>query len=241
MYNVMVHGYKPGRAAVRALNALFEYRKRKPPTHIINWGDSEFESPHDVPVINNPDAVALAVNKIDCLAALREANVPCVDVTTDINQALNWRFQGHKMYERTLAAASGGRGIRFLDIEDPINQRAKFWTKQFNAKKEFRVHVAFGDVIRVQQKKRLNGVPSSRIRNYANGYRYSTSVTTVLDEFCLSECERALDVIGLDFGAIDLLYRVSSNSFRILEINTAPAMEANTIADYYNAFSEEIF
>ncbi len=238
MHNVMVHGYKPGRAAVRVLNRMFEYRKRKAPTHIINWGDSEFESPHDVPLINNSEAVSLAVDKLACLTALQEANIPCVEFTTNVNEASAWMSP---MYERTLVRSSEGRGIRFLELDDPINTRAKFWTKYFKAKKEFRVHVAFGKVIRVQQKKRLNGAPSNRIRNYANGYRYSTNLNVVLDDFCLSECTRAMDVLGLDFGAIDLLYRVSSNSFRILEINTAPAIESGTIIDYYNAFSGEIF
>ena len=76
MYNILVHGYRPGRAAVRNLRRMFGYRRQRYPTHIINWGDSDYPVTTEIPLYNKPEAVRTAINKIEALRVLAENDVP---------------------------------------------------------------------------------------------------------------------------------------------------------------------
>ena len=51
---------------------------------------------------------------------------------------------------------------------------------------------------------------------------------------------RGIQALGLDFGAVDILYMASNDTAKVLEVNTAPGIEGDTLVDYYNAFMKEI-
>lgn len=232
--NVKIVTYKKGITAVRQLRALFKFNKRLRPTHIINWGCSE----HAWETFNTASSVRAAVNKIECLAILETAGVPHVECSTSIDAARKWARK-HRVFARTRVRGRAGQGIIVVEPGQEVPS-AKFYTKYFKAKYEFRVHVAFGEVIRVQQKKKLNQVPHNAVRSYANGYRYSTNTSIVVPDCVRDVGIRAVAALGLDFGAVDILYMESTNTCKVLEVNTAPGIEGDTVTAYYNAFVKEI-
>jgi D-alanine-D-alanine ligase-like ATP-grasp enzyme len=45
---------------------------------------------------------------------------------------------------------------------------------------------------------------------------------------------------GLDFGAVDVIWNAQKEKPYVLEINTAPGLEGQTIADYAAFFSGDL-
>lgn len=48
----------------------------------------------------------------------------------------------------------------------------------------------------------------------------------------------AIGVIGLDFGAVDVIWNQQKQMAYVLEINTAPGLEGTTLENYIKAFKE---
>lgn len=184
--------------------------------------------------LNTPTAVTRASNKINAFNALREANVPTVEFTTETDVARSWVEQGETVYSRTVLSGHSGEGISIADNIESFVQ-APLYTKGITAqRREFRVHVMRGVVTYVQQKKRVEGwrdLPeySERIRNHHTGWIYATSDINP-NEACIRSAIAAVNALGLDFGAVDVITR--HDSAWVLEVNTAPGLTGTTLETY---------
>jgi len=204
---------------------------------IINWGASQppqFKSmPHD---LNKHEAIALACNKLktfDTLALQGFEQIP--QYVTKQDDAKYLIKQGNTLYCRTKLNGHSGHGIVICnDVNDlPI---APLYTVKANHKHEYRVHIFKGEVLHVQQKKKVIGssIRSSGIRNRGNDWVYCRP-TDQPSELLLSSCVRAVQLLGLDFGAVDVGHRVRDNRFFVFEINTAPGLVGTTLDKYAKA------
>ena len=45
----------------------------------------------------------------------------------------------------------------------------------------------------------------------------------------------AIKVLGLDFGAVDIIYNKQEDKWYVLEVNTAPGIYGTTLDKYVNA------
>ena len=45
----------------------------------------------------------------------------------------------------------------------------------------------------------------------------------------------AVDSLGLDFGAVDIIWNESEDQYYVLEVNTAPGVEGTTLQKYTEA------
>ena len=112
---------------------------------------------------------------------------------------------------------------------------APLYTQGIEKDKEYRVHVFKGQVIDYQQKKQRIGVESdSTIRNHSTGWVY-TRISVVLPEGVKEQAIKAVDALGLDFGAVDICTDLEGTPF-VLEVNTAPGLEGTTLEKYIEAF-----
>jgi len=204
---------------------------------IVNWGASQppqFKSmPHD---LNKHEAIAIACDKLKTFKTLAlQGFEQLPKFSTKIEDAKDWIDKGETIYCRTKLNSHSGRGIVICnDVNDlPI---APLYTVKANHKLEYRVHVFKGDILYVQQKKKKLGVSSSTsgIRNHGNGWVYCTPTDTP-SELLLSSCVRAVKLLGLDFGAVDIGHRVRDNRFFVFEINTAPGLVGTTLDKYAKA------
>jgi glutathione synthase/RimK-type ligase-like ATP-grasp enzyme len=49
---------------------------------------------------------------------------------------------------------------------------------------------------------------------------------------------RTVEILGLDFGAVDIIWNKKQDRYYVLEVNTAPGLEGETVVRYANAFKE---
>jgi len=214
----------------------------RPSNVLIVWGNSPCPFPLEQVgrVLNSPTRIRLASNKLHTFQLLKEApNVRIPEYTESKDEAAKWIEGGAVVVARTQLSAHSGAGIvvcsRVEDLPD-----CRLYTKYVKKKKEFRVHVVGGNVIDVQQKKKrsdFEGEANYAIRNHANGWIYARE-DVVEPEDLRSNAINAVMALGLDFGAVDIIWNEKQNQSYVLEINTAPGLEGTSVQNYANAFVE---
>ena len=212
---------------------------------VINWGNSSrvfyARTGFD---LNKHEAIAIACNKLKTFETLRNANfdhLPTWCTTRHMaDQLLYTSSDGGErdsaIYCRTNLTGHSGSGIVIATNSYELVD-APLYTVKTKHKHEFRVHVFKGEVIDVQQKKRRTDYtgPNTGIRNHSNGYIYARVDIDVPELLLSSACE-AVNILGLDFGAVDIGYRERDNRVFVFEINTAPGLVGTTLDKYVNAF-----
>ncbi len=242
-----VFPYKMGSLSGKALaNALGIKRIR--PTYeakrrdiIINWGNSRpSESvPYAEKDLNKHSAIALACNKLKTFTKLTGAGYEQVpDWTAWIEEAREWIENGDKVYCRTSLTSHSGGGIVIASDVDSLVP-APLYTKATKHKYEYRVHVFRDKVIDVQQKKRRSNWTGgdTGIRNHSNGYIYARADIDYPQEIKQAAIQ-AVNLLGLDFGAVDIGYRERDNKIFLFEVNTAPGLVGTTLLKYAQTFKE---
>lgn len=226
--------------------------KIKPNDKLINWGNSKTAdwlfNPFGVEPINNEHYIANAVNKLTTFQLLQDkCNIP--EWTTDRDLALKWYFNNIPFLLRTTLTGFGGAGIILHEKQDKDYEKfpgdikeALLYVQYKKKKKEFRVHIFKGEVIDITQKKKrkdFEGEINTKIRNYGNGWVYCRE-DIIEPEDLRTQAVLAVHTLGLDFGAVDLIWNEKENKSYVLEINTAPGLEGTTIDSYKNAILKEI-
>lgn len=204
---------------------------------LVNWGRSDLVV-RGVPykVLNPPDKIIRATNKLLCLNQLESTGVNRIEHTTNINVVRQWlREPDVVVYGRKLLNASQGKGIIIIEDEDNI-EYCPMYTKGILKAHEYRVHVFGNKILDVTKKKRRNNIDrSDYIKNLSNGWVYCRENIEV-PENLLSCAKAAVVALGLDFGAVDLLYRKGVPY--VLEINTAPGLQGTTLQRYVEEFNK---
>lgn len=232
-----------GKALARSLRAKRVYPdgKYKPTKDdiVINWGNSKIPKwslDKSKVVLNDPRNVALAVDKLDTFTILQEYEVPVPRFTEDIEEAKD--FEG-LVYCRNTSTGHGGEGIEVRSKDDLIP--AKFYTEKIVGK-EFRVHIFLDRCIDLQAKKRSKVALEEDsldedIRNHGNGWVFcrNSDETKEVKEELIDLARRSLWALGLDFGAVDIIYNKTGGY--VLEVNTACGLSNTTLNNYLLAFN----
>ena len=206
---------------------------------IVNWGCSDINSTQSV-FINTPEAVRIAVNKLHTFTKLVEASLLVPEYTTEIAVAQGWVDGGAMVVERTLLSSHSGKGI-VLRGEGSTVGISPLYVKYKKKRKEFRIHVCNEEVIDVQEKRKRRGFSSvdTFIRNHANGWVFCRDGVE-LPPGAADLSIAAVRALGLDFGAVDLIWNSLENRSYLLEVNTAPGLEGSTLDLYSNSLLELI-
>lgn len=184
--------------------------------------------------LNHPQLLGTASNKAETFGNFLMNGVPTVDFTVNIETAREWGREGHTVICRTMLRASGGRGIVVAERPDQIVP-APLYTKYMKKLFEFRVHIFQGRVIDIQQKRKRNGVEAdAKIRNHENGWVFARQDVDCPDAV-VDAAVAAIDSLGLDFGAVDVIYNSHYRRPAVLEVNTAPGLEGTTLINYCDA------
>ena len=211
----------------------------KPSRVVINWGSSGV-SDTNATVINSASAVSVAANKHRSLLHFKLADVPHPDYTTDKDKATGWIEQGFKVVCRTLLTAHSGQGIVVAGSLGELVD-APLYTKYIRKQKEFRVHVFSSKILDIQEKRRSSSVDDHHpyIRNHANGYVFCRGDINEPDDL-RGVAISAVDALGLDFGAVDVVWNEAQDKCYVLEVNTACGLEGSTVNKYVNAIKEVV-
>ena len=246
---IRIFPYKMSSHSGKALaNGLGVLRLRKTgsfqPHHgdiIINWGNSvspSWENGRGI-IINSFDRVAFACNKWNTFKELARNNVPIPDFTQLPAVAQQWVDEEHRVYGRQILTGHSGAGIVIFNKGDTISS-CPLYTKNTKAKYEYRVHVMNGQVLDVQQKKKREGFEGGAvgIRNHVNGWVFCRENIVVPE--CVTEVSlKAVQALGLHFGAVDVGWNERENRAYVYEVNTAPGITNTTLAVYIAGFKRE--
>ncbi len=223
---------------------------RRPSDLIINWGNSAEAA--RATLNNDGGRLVQATNKLEFFRKLEgkpylprfwtsQQDIPDDAFPVVCRQVL----QGHS-----------GAGIVVANDRDSLVP-CSLYTEYVKKKHEYRVHVGrtrtwVGDndhepensgwqdvysVISVQQKKRRHDHPDPnwQVRNHANGFIYARSNVNP-PASVLEVAKDVLKELGLDFGAVDVIWNEHESKAYVLEINTAPGLEGSTVGDYKEFF-----
>lgn len=236
-------GYRVRRLFNDRPNPTFVVR---PWTKLINWGCSRPPVGLATPgvVSNSFAAVATASNKLSTFRALENVDGVRIPIfSTDGDVAKGWLRDGIGVVCRTKLSGHSGDGIVLVTQPDQEIVQAPLYVQYVKKQKEFRVHVAFGEVIDVQEKRKKRsedengeGVPTNyQIRNHQTGWVYCREDITEPGSL-RGMAITTVSSLGLEFGAVDLIYNEKRNEVYVLEVNTAPGLEGTTVEKYAEAF-----
>lgn len=202
---------------------------------LIRWGSSASEQADEAfdKVFNRASAIASASDKMFALSAMREAGVRVPDFDTE-PEALIERV-GYPVMGRNRNHARG-TDIKLILQKKDYYYRSHHYTEYIPTKREFRIHVVRGEVIRVQGK--YMDIPSKKlahIRNYETGYRFRAPRQRLRQDR-LDAAVKSVECLGLDFGAVDLIVADNDECY-VLEVNTAPSCSPLTLGAYAVALS----
>lgn len=182
-------------------------------------------------------------NKLLDFRAMQAAgNVSTVEFTDDINIAAEWLNEGHLVYERHSLNGHSGDGIKLVGQSfGGTLSEAPLYTRGITKKRrEYRIHVV-GTQCFVQQKRRRNtpeGAPKApgQVRNLDNGWIFAVNnVETPRPLTMLNAC-KAVEALGLTFGAVDIIELIEQPESFVLEVNSAPGVQGSSADFYANAF-----
>lgn len=229
-----------GAVELRLENSRFKGNERK---KVINWGHSAINAEVlKCQVLNSFEAVSNASNKLIAFKTLNRPDVRIPAFTTSYETARDWVRQGVVVVERHKLCGHSGEGIRIVDREDDL-QKAPLYVKYIPKTQEYRVHVVKGNVIDIQRKARQKAVADEdvnwKVRNLANGFIYARDFAEEdLPQDLRVQAVSAVNALGLAFGAVDLIYNKKSACSYVLEVNTAPGLQGQTLEAYAKAFAD---
>lgn len=199
---------------------------------LINWGCSMNQS-FTAGFTNSPANVMRASDKSLSFVNLRAGGVPTPLFTGLKAEVSRWICR--RVLCRSLLRASCGRGIQILERVSDLPD-CSLYVEYMPKDAEFRIHVMAGQVIARQKKVRKIGTtPAMEIRSHDNGWIFARNFTDppeMQSGYLNDLAVRAVAALGLDFGAVDIIWSRRRNAAFVLEVNTAPGLEGQTAKDY---------
>jgi len=243
-----IYPYMNGSKSARALadGLGIKILKREGPARkvdvLINWGCSKIERAVNVEkILNHPDFVGLAANKLETFKKFHAYEVPTVEWTTSQPEAEGWLNNGETVVVREKLTGHSGEGIDIVNPEDNHVglQKAPLYTKYTKKKDEYRIHVFQGEILFQQRKARKKEVPDEevnwQVRNLAGGFIFANDGVDA-PEACKHAAIAAVQSLGLDFGAADIGYK--DGAAVVYEVNTACGLQGKNLEAYVNKLRE---
>lgn len=242
-----LYSYNQGSQSAKALaEALGIKRIKHEGKHIkikdvlINWGCSNITRSlqHVGGILNTPESIAKAVNKLSSFRTM-EGKVTIPEFTESRDEAVKWLGEGITVVARATLTGHSGQGITIHEPADAQLPNVPLYVKYIKKEYEYRVHVFQGKVFFVQKKVRKLEVPDDQvnwaIRNLKGGFVYANKDIECPAQAAL-QAVAAIESLGLDFGAVDIIYNKRSDKYFVLEVNTACGLEGTTLIKYVEQF-----
>ena len=245
---IRVIPYKQGSRSAKALaqalggkvlklqNSKYVWR---PGDLVINWGNSELGGEE---VLNPGYGIKDVANKLLFFNKMKELGLE--DILPEFwTNASSIPDEAFPVVCRTILSGHSGVGVHIANSRDEL-VHAPLYVKYIKKKDEYRVHVGIDNedrpcVISVQRKAKRNGIEPVcyQIRNLANGFVYVREGVNPPNAV-IEAAKQVLQASFLDFGAVDVIWNEHYQRAYVLEINSAPGLEGQTVTDYANFFME---
>jgi len=239
----------------------FRHPRDGTPVLLLRWGCT---SPYSVRYdfdnlidVQSPAAIGLAANKPRARQFLADHGVSVpptlllpqpVDVLVErLGLPLIVRKPNHQ----------GGRGFYFCETSEEVasacRQAGRGYAMSYIPKdREYRIHVGWTnaqhddspDMIFVQRKVVVDEDEwdrDSKVWNFAAGYRFHSRKPWRIPSVVLQTGIKAIDVLGLTYGAADVMYVEDTDTAYVSEVNTGPGLKIEISQDaYLNLFKQII-
>lgn len=207
---------------------------------VVNWGSTDdYTVPPNVRLMNKPQVIKAASNKKLFFEKMKENQVgvipPFWTTKTDVP------VDAYPVVCRSILAGHSGEGITIADAADSLID-CPLYVKYIKKAAEYRVHLgrlADGIALICLQRKIRDAtkeVKDWRVRSHDNGFLFQRNNLNPPKKV-VDAAKAAFTVTDLDFGAVDVVWNDSMQKAFVLEINTAPGLEGQTINDYASFFS----
>ena len=213
---------------------------------VINWGAGTL--PDQVAacekVFNPPQAIRNASNKLKSFELFSQNDVSIPQFFTNKEDAIEYiqNNRGSTVVARTVLNGHSGVGIVICDSPEQLVD-APLYTAYIKKQEEYRYHVFSGRVVDIQRKARKREVADDqvnwKVRNLDGGFIFARE-GVVASEEASEQAIKAVASLGLDFGAVDLIYNAHENKYYVLEVNTAPGLAGTTLEGYAQRFKEVV-
>lgn len=236
-------------------------KKHGRPEVIINLGTT-VEIPYKDQLLNSEDMVRAASNKKRARVIFQDADVPAPRLYTQASQVTTKSLPviGRTSFHKK------GKGFWFCktkrDVQDAVRKGATHFLSFIDNTREYRVHLfsktrALGEEdrcpedyvsIKIAEKVwRGKGVPDPKKpqKNHEFGWVFLGPQNRREEELDVVRyaAKQAIAALGLDFGAVDVMYRIRNKEPYVLEVNSTPSLadeHANTCEVYANRFMKAV-
>lgn len=246
---MFIYPYKPGSKSARNLARALGAKRIKhqgskfkpgPNKTVINWGSANYPGELDLcRVLNNRHEVASATNKLEAFRIFEEQGVRTPEWTERILEATHWSGEGETILARTKLRGHSGDGIIVIEPEgQQFMPKAPLYVKYKKAKSEWRVHVGGEQWIQIDRKVKdpEREVKDWKVRSHQNGFIYQRNNEFVPQDV-IEQAHLAIHALGLDFGAVDVLWNEHEEKAYVLEVNCAPGLVGQTLQNYVKYFT----
>ena len=135
---------------------------------------------------------------------------------------------------------SRGKDIQYIEtLEQLENDNSEYWVKYIPSIEEYRITIFKDECIRIAKKVPRTEEYDEKIRSFSRGWKFidirkrdfNTEEKLCRLEQAVKMCIKAMKILELDFGAVDVLISVDNKPV-ILEVNSAP---------HLNKFGRQLF
>lgn len=139
-----------------------------------------------------------------------------------------------------------GRDITICNSSRDIPRNAEFLVPLYdNIVREYRVHVLFGNVVRIFRKYPIQDNAHPIIKTSYYGWRYSLSrLDNIKCSKSMTEIAlKCAEILGLQFCGVDMAWSSKENGLGrwiVWEINSAPSLNSASLEIYTNLFKENL-
>lgn len=261
---MIIYPYKKGSRGASAIkNCLRDmgvsaFTLQRPPNRknslIINWGNSQFDyDTKGYVVVNDPFMVHAMSNKIQFFENTVHSE-DTLEWTRNRDKAIEWK---DKVFARTKVEASGGEGIVVYDPEADIElPQAPLYTRYVPKTHEYRLHMARalrggGFTVMMAQRKVFVKTPERpapldwKVRSHDNGFIFQRQPDFEKIPAAVMGCAGRImsdHFPHMHFAALDVMYHAKRDKAWVIEGNTAPGLENDSVrvyAEYFHALEKE--
>lgn len=210
---------------------------------IVGWGSGEWPNWKRSAIasgaiwLNQSDVVQRSVYKDRTFSHLRAHRVPIPEISYSYEQGLAWIREGHIVIARNNLEGRDGQGITIAQRAADLPTNC-LYSKYFPVQEEYRVHVFQGvpfwcqirHPIEDTDNKYYTTRPNKFVRTSSHGWTLYVS-NRDCPNVCKQVAVRAIQAVGLDFGAVDIGYGVDGDVC-VYETNTSPELSDRTCGAY---------
>jgi glutathione synthase/RimK-type ligase-like ATP-grasp enzyme len=230
---------KTGIVTARNLANLLDIKAKLNPRinpPLIRWGNSSNIYIKDTK-LNDPNLMRIASNKLSFSQFSEKNEIESIILYNGVVP------KSYPIFVRTLLNSYSGKGIVIAEDENTYLKYRNYPYSLFkNFQFELRVHVLGGKVVKIFRKEKDNENDNEQkypIRNIKNGYHFSVrNINNYPKVNAIAESlykKFPLEMMGLDLGYVE-----EEHKYYIIEVNTCPSLNDETIKLYVDFLKEKL-